>query len=50
MAFEKVSNNGLLLYRLDIFRSQISIHTLKLDLQKGTPIGKNTRQWPLRKY
>ena len=34
MAFEKLSDNGLLLYGLHIFRFQISIHTLQLDLPK----------------
>ena len=32
MAFEEVSDDGLLLYVLDIFRSQI--HTLKLDMPR----------------
>ena len=32
MAFEKVSENGILLNGLDIFTFQISIHTLKLDV------------------
>ena len=30
--FEKVSENGLLLHGIDIFRFQISIHTLQLDV------------------
>ena len=36
MAFGKVSDNGLFLYGLDIFRFEISIHTIKLDVQKST--------------
>ena len=32
--FEEVSDNGLSLYGLDIFTSQISIHSPNLDLQK----------------
>ena len=34
MTFEKVSDNGILLYGLDIFRFQICIHELKLDMPK----------------
>ena len=50
MAFEKVSENSLLLYCLDMFTFQISIHTLKLMCQKSTPVGENIKQWPWRKY
>ena len=32
VAFEKISDNGLLLYGLDLFSFQISIHTLLLDV------------------
>ena len=49
MAFEKVSDNGLFLYGLDIFRFEISIHTLKLDVPKGTPFRENINQWPLER-
>ena len=34
MAFEKVSDNSVLLYGIDIFTLQISIYTLKLDVPK----------------
>ena len=34
VAFEKVSDNGLLLHGLDIFTFQIPIHTLKVDVPK----------------
>ena len=50
MALDKVSDNGILLYGLDLFRSQISTHTLKLDLPKSTPLRENIRQWPLKRY
>ena len=50
MAFEKVSDNAILLYGLHIFTFQISIYTLKLDVPKNTHVGENIRQWPLRKY
>ena len=32
ISFEKVSENGVLLYVLDIFRFQSSTHALKLDV------------------
>ena len=50
MTFEKMSDNGLLLDGSDIFRFQISIHTLKLDVAKSARVAENIRQWPLRKY
>ena len=46
----KVSHNAILLYDLDIFRFQISIHTLKLDVPKNSPAEENITQWSLRKY
>ena len=39
---KKVSDNGFMLYGLDIFRFQISIHRLELDLPK--------KDSPLRKH
>ena len=44
MAFEKVSDNGLLLYGLDIFTFQIPIHTLNLDVPENPHVGKSITQ------